>query len=252
MSKELLNIVEVVANEKEVEREVIFTALEAALAAATRKRFLDEEVEIEVKINPKTGEYETFRIFKVVDDDDFIENPAVELRETVANYDFPDENLKAGDIYKQPIENEPFGRISAQMAKQIIIQKLREAERETVYQQFIELEGSLVRGVVSRYEKGNVIVELDQGGEATIQRQDMINRETLRKDDRILAYLKKVNKELRGPQLQLTRSAPEFLIASAISETRIPWKSSFSSRCAMSSTPYPYGIPPPWSQRMSI
>ena len=213
MSKELLNIVEVVANEKEVEREVIFTALEAALAAATRKRFLDEEVEIEVKINPKTGEYETFRVFKVVDDDDFIENPAVELRETVANYDFPDENLKAGDIYKQPIENEPFGRISAQMAKQIIIQKLREAEREKVYQQFIELEGSLVRGVVSRYEKGNVIVELDQGGEATIQRQDMINRETLRKDDRILAYLKKVNKELRGPQLQLTRSAPEFLIA---------------------------------------
>lgn len=211
MSKELLAIVEAVANEKDVDRNVIFEALEAALAAATRKRHGDKEIETRVSIDRKSGEYETFRVWKIVDDDAILENTDIEIRETVAHIDFPDADLAAGDIYEEKIENEPFGRISAQMAKQIIIQKLREAEREKIYQQFIEQEGTLVHGIVRRHERGNAIVDLG-GVEGTILRNDMIPREPLRSGDRILGYLEKVNRELRGPQLQISRIAPELLI----------------------------------------
>lgn len=211
MAKELLNVVEVVANEKDVDRGIIFEALEAALAAATRKRHESEDVEIRVSIDRKTGDYETFRVWHIVDDDDILENPQAEMRETVAHVEFPDEDLYVGDVYEIPVENEPFGRISAQMAKQIIIQKLREAEREKVYQQFIDKEGTLVHGIVRRRERGNVIVDIG-GVEGTILHNDMIPREPLRNGERVLGYLQKVNRELRGPQLQISRVAPEFLI----------------------------------------
>ncbi|SUO96321.1 transcription termination factor NusA [Suttonella ornithocola] len=211
MSKELLSIVEVVANEKDVDRETIFGALEAALAAATRKRFVDEQIEARVSINRKNGEYETFRVWQIVDDEAMLENPDAEMREAVAEIEFPEHSLKAGDVLELPIENEPFGRISAQMAKQIIIQKLREAEREKIYQQFIDKEGSLIHGIIRRHEKGNVIVDVG-GVEGTILRSDMIPRESLRNGDRVLGYLKKVNRELKGPQLQISRTVPEFLI----------------------------------------
>ena len=211
MAKELLAIVEVVANEKDVDRDVIFEALEAALAAATRKRHQDEDIEARVSINQRTGEYETFRVWHIVDDEAMLENPDAEMRESVAEIELPEENLKAGDVYEIKIDNEPFGRISAQQAKQIIIQKLREAEREKVYQQFIEKEGQLVHGIVRRHERRNAIVDIG-GVEGTILREDMIPREPLRNGDRIRGYLAKVNRELKGPQLQVSRVAPELLI----------------------------------------
>lgn len=211
MSKELLAIVEVVSNEKDVSRETIFQALEAALAAATRKRFVDKEIEVRVDINRKTGEYETFRQWYVVDDEDFLDNPDAQMRETVAKAEFPDVELGVGDVHEIRIENEEFGRISAMMAKQTIIQKLREAEREKVYQQFIDKEGDLIHGIVRRFEKNHAIVDVG-GVEGTILRNEMIPREKLRVGDRVLGYLKKVNADLRGPQLQISRVAPEFLM----------------------------------------
>lgn len=210
MSRELLNIVEAVANEKEVDRSVIIEALEAALAAATRKRYPDEEIDAKVIINPKTGEYKSFRVWHIVDDEAILENPDAEMRESVAEFEFPDAHLKAGDAYDIPIENEPFGRISAQQAKQIIIQKLREAERRKIYDQFISDEGTLVHGIVRRHERGNVIVDVN-GVEATILRDAMIPREALRVGDRIRGYLEKVNLEMRGPQLEVSRVSPELL-----------------------------------------
>lgn len=211
MGKELLSIVEVVANEKDVDRSVIFEALEAALAMATRKRHHDEDIEARVSINRRTGEYETFRVWRIVDDEAILENPDAEMRESVAEIELPDEQLKAGDTYEIKIENEPFGRISAMQAKQIIIQKLREAEREKVYQQFIDKEGQLVHGIVRRHERRNAIIDIG-GIEATILREDMIPREPLRNGDRIRGYLAKVNRDLKGPQLQVSRIAPELLI----------------------------------------
>ena len=210
MSKDLLNIIEAVANEKEVDRSVIIEALEAALAAATRKRYPDEEIGAKVVINPRTGEYKSFRLWTIVDDEAILENPDAEMRESVAAIEFPDAHLQVGDMHEVPIENEPFGRISAQQAKQIIIQKLREAERRKVYDQFIADEGTLVHGIVRRHERGNVIVDIN-GAEATILRDGMIPRETLRIGDRIRGYLAKVNLEMRGPQLEVSRVAPEML-----------------------------------------
>ena len=210
MSKELLNIIDAVANEKEVERGVIIEALEAALAAATRKRYPDEEIAAKVVIDPRSGEYKSYRLWSIVDDEAILENPDAEMRESVAAIEHPEENLHVGDVLEIPIENEPFGRISAQQAKQIIIQKLREAERRKVYDQFIADEGTLVHGIVRRHERGNVIVDIN-GAEATILRDGMIPRETLRIGDRIRGYLAKVNLEMRGPQLEVSRVAPEML-----------------------------------------
>lgn len=211
MAKELLAIAEVVANERDVSRETIFEALEAALAAATRKRSEDEGFEAQVNIDRKTGDYETFRVWHIVDDEDILENPQAQMREAVAQIEFPDANLRAGDRHLVAIENVEFGRISAQQAKQIIIQKLREAEREKVYQQFIDKEGTLIYGTVRRHDKGNVILDIG-GVEATILRSDLIARENLRVGERVQGYLAKVNREMRGPQLQVSRVAPEFLI----------------------------------------
>lgn len=212
MSKELLAIAEAVANERAIPREAIFEALEAALAAATRKRFVDKDIDAKVVINQKTGEYLTYRLWHVVDDDDILENVETQMRETVAAIEFPEANLKVGDTHAVLIENEPFGRISAQQAKQIIMQKLREAEREKVYLQFIAMEGTLVHGIVRRIERGNVIVDIGEGHEATILKENMIPRETLKIGERIRAYLEKVNREMRGPQISLSRTAPEFLV----------------------------------------
>ena len=212
MSRELLNIVEAVANEKEVDRSVIIEALEAALAAATRKRYPDEEIDAKVVIDPRSGEYKSFRVWTIVDDEAILENPDAEMRESVAAIEYPEQNLHVGDVLEIPIENEPFGRISAQQAKQIIIQKLREAERRKVYDRFIAEEGTLVHGIVRRHERGNVIVDVN-GVEATILRDGMIPRENLRVGDRIRGYLAKVNLEMRGPQLEVSRVAPEMLKA---------------------------------------
>lgn len=210
MAKELLAIAEAVANERDIPRAAIFEALEAALAAATKKRF-EDHLAIRVSINQRTGEYLTYRQWFIVDDDDFLENPQAQMRESVAAHDFPDAKLKVGDVHEILIENEPFGRISAQHAKQIIMQKLKEAERDKVYQQFVHLEGTLVYGIVRRHERGNVIVDVN-GVEGTILRENLIPRENLRVGERIRGYLEKVNREMRGPLLSISRVSPEFLI----------------------------------------
>ena len=209
MSKEVLAIAETVANEKEIPREAVFEALESALAAATRKRF-DDEVAIRVAINPHNGEYSTYRQWFIVDDDDILEKPQAQMREMVAAAEFPGAQLKVGDVHEILIENEPFGRISAQLAKQIIIQKIKEAEREKIYLQFADLEGTLIHGIVRRHEKGNVVVDIN-GFEALLTKDHLIPRENLRIGDRVRCYLEKVNREVRGALLQLSRTSPEFL-----------------------------------------
>ena len=200
MSKEVLAIAETVANEKEIPREAVFEALESALAAATRKRF-DDEVAIRVAINPHNGEYSTYRQWFIVDDDDILEKPQAQMREMVAAAEFPGTQLKVGDVHEILIENEPFGRISAQLAKQIIIQKIKEAEREKIYLQFADLEGTLIHGIVRRHEKGNVVVDIN-GFEALLTEDHLIPRENLRIGDRVRCYLEKVNREVRGALLE--------------------------------------------------
>ncbi len=211
MAKELLSIVEVVANEKEVDRAIIFDALEAALATATKKRYGEAEIDVRVRIDRQTGEYETFRVWQIVEDDAILENAQAQMREMVARAEFPEHELLSGDKHEIALANEPFGRISAQMAKQIIFQKLREAEREKVYRQFIDREGELVHGIVRRHERGNAIVDVG-GVEGTILRNEMIPREPLRSGDRVLGYLERVNHDMRSPQLQISRVAAKFLI----------------------------------------
>lgn len=211
MAKEILLTVEAVANEKEVDREVIFGAVEFALEAATRKRFTDQLVDVRVDIDRKTGEYVTHRIWQIVDDDAILDNPATQMREMVARVEFANQELTAGDFYEELIDNEVFGRIDAQSAKQNMISKLREAEREKIYQKFIDKQGQLIHGIVRRFERGNVILDID-GVEATILKGDMIPRDNFKLGDRIRGYLAKVNREIRGPQLQVSRIAPEFLV----------------------------------------
>ena len=212
MSKELLTMAELVSNEKELDIEAVFTALEDALAAAVRKRFHEEQVEIKVRIDQHTGDYKTWRIWHIVDDDEILENPATQMRECVAEIEFPDAELNIGDVYEQEIPNEDFGRISAQNAKNIIIQKLREAERNKVFNMFSGREGELVYGVILRSERGRIIVDIN-GIEATIDRRDSIARENLRNGERVLCAIKKVNADMKLPQLELSRSSSEFLIA---------------------------------------
>ena len=207
--KEVLAIAEAVANEKEIPKAAVFEALETALAAATKKRF-EEEVAIRVSIDQRSGEYTTYRQWFIVDDDDFLERPQAQMREMVAAVEFPKANLQAGDVHEIIIENEPFGRISAQLAKQIIIQKIKEAEREKIYLQFAHMEGTLVNGIVRRYEKGTVLVDVD-GMEASISREHLIPRENLRIGDRVRCYLEKVNRDVRGQLLLLSRTSPELL-----------------------------------------
>ena len=213
MNKEILMVVDAVSNEKSVAKEIIFEALEAALASAARKKhgIEGEEWDVRVGINRKTGEYETFRRWKVfADDSRELETPARELR-----YDDAIDVNKAAEIggfVEEPMESATFGRIAAQQAKQVIVQKVREAERAQVIEAYKDRVGTLVSGVVKRVDRNGIFVDLGSNAEGFVSRTDMIMREQVKPQDRIKAYLKEVRSEPRGPQLFLTRSAPEFLI----------------------------------------
>ncbi len=210
MNKEILMVVDAVSNEKGVDKEVIFEALEAALAAATRKKH-GEEWDARVAIDRKTGDYDTFRRWKVfADDSTELEVPDRELRFDDA-IDV-DSKAEVGGFVEQPMESVAFGRIAAQQAKQVIVQKVREAERAQVIDQYKDRVDSLLSGVVKRVDRNGIYIDLGGNAEGFVARTDMIPREQVKQQDRIKAWLKEVRSELRGPQLFMSRTAPEFLI----------------------------------------
>ena len=208
MSKEVLLVVESVSNEKGVPAGVIFEALELALATATKKRF-EDEVELRVVINRQTGSYETFRCWTVVEEADF-DDPAHQV--TVDMPRAVEANAKVGDVLEEKIESIEFGRIAAQTAKQVIVQKVREAERAQVVEAYRERLGEIISGTVKKVTRDSVIVDLGNNAEAMLAREDIISRETFRVGVRLRALLKEIRTENRGPQLILSRTAPEMLI----------------------------------------
>jgi N utilization substance protein A len=210
MSKELLLVMEAVANEKGVPREVIIEAMEAALASAAKKRYHDQEVDIRVSIDSKSGEYETFRRWEVVADDVVMESPDRQLRLMDALDE--SEDSAVGDFIEEQIENPEFGRISAQAAKQVIVQRVREAERAQVVDAWKDRIGELVNGIVKRVERGSVYVDLGGNAEGFIPKDKAIPRDVLRPGDRVRGYLLDVRAEQRGPQLFISRTAPEFMM----------------------------------------
>ncbi|MGD8378154.1 MAG: transcription termination factor NusA [Gammaproteobacteria bacterium] len=210
MNKEVLLVVDAVSNEKGVEKDVIFEAIEAALASATRKRH-GGEIDVRVAIDRENGDYETFRRWLVVDDDHEMEFPDKEIHLTDARSQYGDD-VNVDDYVEEPMESVAFGRIAAQTAKQVIVQKVREAERAQVVEAYEDRVGELVTGIVKRVERGNVFIDLGGNAEGFIAREEMIPRESVRTGDRIRGYLRDVRSEPRGPQLFVSRTAPEFLV----------------------------------------
>ncbi|WP_150305078.1 transcription termination factor NusA [Pseudomonas saliphila] len=208
MSKEVLLVVESVSNEKGVPPDVIFEALELALATATKKRY-EDEVDVRVQIDRQTGNYDTYRRWTVVADEDF-EEPDMQL--TLDQAEARDPDLKIGDMIEEKIDSVEFGRIAAQIAKQVIVQKVREAERAQVVDAYRDRLGEIISGTVKKVTRDSVIVDLGNNAEAVLPREEMIPRETFRTGSRIRALLKEIRAENRGPQLVLSRSAPEMII----------------------------------------
>jgi transcription termination/antitermination protein NusA len=209
MSKEILLVVEAISNEKGVDKTVIFEAVEAALASATKKRH-GGEIDVRVTIDRRSGESSTFRRWHVLEDGQEIEEPEQQL--TLAQARERDPAVQPGGVIEEPMESVEFGRIAAQTAKQVIVQKVREAERRKVVDAYANRIGELVTGMVKRVERGNVFMDLGNNAEAFIPREEMIPREAVRAGDRLRGYLKDVRSEPRGPQLFVSRTAPEFLI----------------------------------------
>ncbi|HCC43455.1 MAG TPA: transcription termination factor NusA, partial [Gammaproteobacteria bacterium] len=209
MSKEILLVVESVSNEKGVSEDIIFEALELALATATKKRY-DEGVELRVSIDKTSGEYDTFRFWDVIGDDEEIEFPEAQLLVSDAKLKNP--VLEIGSRYEIPVESVEFGRIAAQTAKQVIVQKVREAERAQVVDAYRSRVGELVNGQVKKVTREAVIVDLGNNAEAILPREVWVPRETFRIGDRLRALLEEVRPEARGPQLALTRTSRAMLI----------------------------------------
>ncbi|MAV52330.1 MAG: transcription termination/antitermination protein NusA [Gammaproteobacteria bacterium TMED260] len=209
MSKEILMVVDAVSNEKGVSRGVIFEAIESALATATKKLNDNEEIDCRVSVDRETGDYETFRVWTVVEDEEFLEEASQFTLEQAGE---KDKSLTIGDTYEEKIDNVEFGRIAAQTAKQVIVQKVREAEREIVIGDYQDRVGELVAGTVKKVTRDNVIVDLGTNAEALLPRDQMIPRETFRISDRLRALLVDVRSEQRGPQLFLSRTSPDMLI----------------------------------------
>ncbi|KXX64064.1 transcription termination factor NusA [Marichromatium gracile] len=211
MSKEILLVVEAVSNEKDVPAGVIFEAIEAALASATRKKH-GGEIDVRVAIDRKTGDYCTFRRWEIVPDpeDGMLEAPARQITASAAAVLEPE--LDLGDFIEEEIESELFGRIAAQTAKQVIVQKVREAERAKIVDAFIDRKGQLVTGIVKKADRGTILLDLGNNAEALVPRDQVIPRESVRPGDRLRGYLYDVRSEPKGPQLFVSRTAPELLI----------------------------------------
>jgi N utilization substance protein A len=208
MNREMLLLVDALSREKNVPKEIVFSALEMALASATKKRYPNQEVDARVEIDRETGEYKSFRRWTVVADEEH-EEPAHQLAITDAHERDPE--LVIGDVVEEPLEPIEFGRIGAQAAKQVILQRIRDAEREQILNDFLEREDNLLTGTVKRIERGNAIVESGRI-EGVIPRDQLIQKEMLRVGDRVRAYVMKIDRVAKGPQLILSRVAPEFLV----------------------------------------
>lgn len=247
MSKEILSVVEVVSAEKGVAKDIIFEAIEAALASATRKRH-PEDLDVRVSIDQETGDYETFRRWEIVDDASVVftqEEADTALEKLLAEAPPPEDDdtaeddaeevtgpgvfdpnrqilfsdasermpgLEIGDFAEEPIESVAFGRIAAQTAKQVIVQKVREAERAQVLEAYQDRVGDMVTGVVKRLERGSIILDLGGNAEAVVNRDEVIPREIVRPGDRLRGYLRDVRPEVRGPQLFVSRTASELMV----------------------------------------
>jgi len=208
MNKEILLVAEAVSNEKGVDKGLIFEAIEVALATATKKRY-DEDSSIEVIIDRKSGDYETYRSWEVVADDTLAE---LGTQFTLEEAHEKDPSLKAGDVYREMVENIEFGRIAAQTAKQVIVQKVREAERAQVVDEYRDRVGELVSGSVKKVTRDNIIVDLGNNAEGLMPRDQLVGREIFRVGDRVRAILLEIRTENRGPQLLLSRSCAAMLI----------------------------------------
>lgn len=208
MSKEILMVAEAVSNEKGVSEEIIFEAIEQALATATKKRY-DENANVRVVINRKTGEYDTYRWWLVVADDVLAELGTELTTEEAAE---KDPNLKVGDTFEEKVENVGFGRIAAQTAKQVIVQKVRDAERAMIADQYRGQVGELVSGTVKKVTRDHIIVDLGNNAEGLLPREQLVGREVFRVNDRVRTILQEIRPENRGPQLLLSRACDEMLI----------------------------------------
>ncbi|WP_145536264.1 transcription termination factor NusA [Yersinia thracica] len=206
MNKEILAVVEAVSNEKSLPREKIFEALETALATATKKKY-EQEIEVRVSIDRKTGDFDTFRRWVAVDE---VTMPTREITLDAAQYEDP--SLQLGDYVEDQIESVTFDRITTQTAKQVIVQKVREAERAMVVEQFRQYLGEIVTGTVKKVNRDSIALDLGHNAEAVINREDMLPRENFRPGDRIRGVLYDVRPEARGAQLFVSRSRPEMLI----------------------------------------
>ena len=217
MSKEILLVVDAVSNEKGVGKDVIFGALEAALASAARK-LSEEERDVRVAIDRETGEYDTFRRWEVIDDEEEMEFEDAQL--FLKDAKEIDSEVEIGGFIEEPMENAEFGRIAAQTAKQVIVQRVREAERAQVVEEFEDRAGELINGIVKRVERGNVYLDLGGNAEAFIAQRHMVPGESVRPGDRLRAFLYEVRAEQRGPQLFASRTIVEFL--TALFELEVP------------------------------
>lgn len=206
MSREILLLVDALAREKNVSKDIVFGALETALASATKKRIHDD-ADVRVTIDRETGDYESYRRWVVMPDEDVVNDEAemgiIDAREIISD-------IKLGEYIEEPLEPIDFGRIGAQAAKQVILQRIRDAEREQVLNDFLDRKEHLVSGSIKRMERGNAVIEVGRL-EAIIPRDQMIPRENLRVGDRVKAFLLRIDRSARGPQLILSRTAPEFL-----------------------------------------
>ena len=210
MGKEILMVADAVSNEKGMDKEIIFEAIEAALASASRKKH-GEDIDVRVSIDRSTGEYETFRRWMVfADESDELEEPLRELR--LQDAVEVDAAAQPGEYVEVPLESVEFGRIAAQTAKQVIVQKVREAERKQVVEDYQDREGDLVGGIVKRVDRNGAYVDLGGNAEGFLAREDLIPREPIKPQDRVKGMLREVRSELRGPQLFMTRTSPDFLV----------------------------------------
>ena len=208
MSREVLMLADALAREKNVERDIVFEALEMALASASKKRY-EEDVDIRVAIDRNTGEYETYRRWLVVPDEAGLQEPDKEILSFEAKEQIPD--IEVGDFIEEQVESVAFGRIGAQTAKQVILQRIRDAEREQILNDYLERGENVMTGTVKRADKNGLIIESGRV-EALLRRDQMIPKENLRSGDRVRGFILKVDREARGPQIELSRTAPDFLI----------------------------------------
>ena len=209
MNKEILLVAEAVSNEKQVPREKIFEALEYAIASATKKKN-EGEIEVRVSIDRETGDFDTFRRWEVIPDDQEQENPYAEITLSAAQVDEPE--IEVGGFVEEQIESIKFDRITTQTAKQVIVQKVREAERAQMIAEYEDRVGELVTGTVKKVNRDNVIIDLGNNAEGVIYRDDMLPRETFRPGDRVRGLLYVIRPEARGAQLFISRTHPDMLV----------------------------------------